>query len=249
MDPITIALMGGGLLSSFIGGNKQAKAAKQAAAQQAAAAAAAGARLDSAATSAGANLDDYYSRAMGTLAPLSDPRALDLYNTAIGVNGAGPQSDWMSKFMADPTFVKTLMASLNPATSAMAKYGNAGWVPKVMQDRAYDFVGNAVSTRLGQLWNSASVGTGATQKMADYTLNQGRDKAQLDQWRGSNGANATLGIGAANAAGTVNAANAWSSAITGGVNNIAGLYGNYMGWNRPVAARAPTWGTSGAAAP
>lgn len=172
----SIITSGIGAASSIIGGNKAAKAQKQAARLQA----------------------QQFQETKQLLSPYTTAGegALDAYETSVGLNGLDRQREFFDSFQTDPGW----QASLSHATrglenmNAISGRGYGGNVIAGLGDYLQKNMLDAYRTRQSQLGGLVDTGRGAAQSLAGYgqqsAATQGQMLANAGYYQGAGIANA-----------------------------------------------------------
>jgi len=185
-------LLGGAAsaLGNYFGAQTAANAAKQAAALQ----------------------QQRFNQAVGYEQPFmqSGQNALNLYNNAIGVNGAGPQQSYYNNFQNDPGFQASVNYGLQQiqAQNAAQGLGLSGNTLAALQDYSQHALSQEYQTRLSDLFQGARLGANAANALASASTASGTAQGNFNT-----------------AAGQYQ--NAGLSGIGSGLSGATGSYANY----------------------
>lgn len=172
---------------------------------------------------------EQYNNANALLKPYVDSgtSSLDVYKTALGLNGAGKQAEYYKNFQYDPGFTTALDKSLSDTMNRYSIYGDTGGgLAKDLLKTGQEAIGGAYNTRLAQIGGLADSGRTAAGALAGA---------------GQNMANASGNIISSTsypyqAQGIVNAGNA----LIGGIGN----WQNQQMYQQGQAAGTGGWSTS-----
>jgi hypothetical protein len=140
----------------------------------------------------------------------SGQNALNLYNNATGVNGAGAQQAYYSNFQNDPGFQSGVNYGLQQiqAQNAAQGMGLSGNALAALQDYSQRSLSQEYHTRLGELFQTAQLGAGSANALASAATSNGTAAG-----------NYTLAAGQAQSSGL--------SGIGSGISSAANNYANY----------------------
>jgi hypothetical protein len=134
----------------------------------------------------------------------SGQNALNLYNNAIGVNGAGAQASYYNNFQNDPGFQASVNYGLQQiqAQNAAQGWGLSGNTLAALQDYSQRALSQEYQTRLSELFQGAQLGANAANALASASTASGTAQGNLNTAAGQyQGAGlAGLGSGLAGAA-------------------------------------------------
>jgi hypothetical protein len=174
--PILIGGAASGL-GSYFGAQTAANAAKQAAALQ----------------------QQRFNQAISFEQPFmqSGQNALNLYNNAIGVNGAGAQASYYNNFQNDPGFQASVNYGLQQiqAQNAAQGLGLSGNTLAALQDYSQQSLSQEYQTRLSDLFQGAQLGANAANALASASTGSGAAQGNFNAAAGQYQSAGLSGLG------------------------------------------------------
>ncbi|MGA7323657.1 MAG: hypothetical protein WBX25_04050 [Rhodomicrobium sp.] len=117
--------------------------------------------------------------------------ALNLYNNATGVNGAGAQQSYYTNFQNDPGFQSGVNYGLQQiqAQNAAQGMGLSGNTLAALQNYSQNSLSQEYETRLGDLFRSAQLGANSANALSSASTSsataQGNFNTAAGQYQGS----------------------------------------------------------------
>ncbi len=123
--------------------------------------------------------------------------ALNLYNNATGVNGAGVQQGYYNNFQNDPGFQSGVNYGLQQiqAQNAAQGMGLSGNALAALQDYSQRSLSQEYQTRLADLFQSAQLGAGSANALANASTSNGNALGNYNLAAGQAQGSGLSGIG------------------------------------------------------